>query len=72
MRENNILKRICIFFLGLVIGLVAGHKYGVAEMKERVKNRMKQVDKSPEPRGETFFKKKNTRPNGGKRERTNR
>ena len=45
MSENNesvILKRICIFF----IGLVAGHKHGVNEMKERVHDRvMKQAEK---------------------------
>ena len=72
MKENVTLKRICIFFFGLVIGLVWGHKFGVAETKERVQQRMKQVNKAPESRNETFFKKQNIRPNGGKRERTNR
>jgi hypothetical protein len=49
MSENNesvVLKRICIFFIGLVIGLVAGHRHGVNEMKERVHDRvMKQAEK---------------------------
>ena len=68
MSENNesvILKRICIFFLGLVIGLVAGHKHGVTEMKERFHDRvMKKAEKPvqrnriPEPRGKTFFENK--------------
>ena len=33
-------ERICIFFLGITIGLVAGYKYGVAEMRVRFENRM--------------------------------
>ena len=37
--QNVILKRICIFFLGITIGLVAGYKY-VAEMRVRFENRM--------------------------------
>ena len=49
MSENNesvVLKRICIFFIGLVIGLVAGHKQGENEMKERFHDRMmKKADK---------------------------
>ena len=43
MSENNesvVLKRICIFFIGLVIGLVAGHKHGENEMKERIHDRV--------------------------------
>ena len=71
MSENNesvILKRICIFFLGLVIGLVAGHKHGENEMKERIHDRVmkkavkpmlrRQRNRAPEPRDETFFEKK--------------
>ena len=65
MNNNIIIKRICIFFLGLGIGLVAGHKHGVSEMKERFHNRvMKKAEKPvqrnriPEPRGKTFFEKK--------------
>ena len=65
MNNNVILKRICIFFIGLVIGLVAGHKHGVTEMKERFHDRvMKKAEKPvqrnriPEPRGKTFFEKK--------------
>ena len=49
MSENNesvVLKRICIFFIGLVIGLVAGHKHGENQMKERIHDRvMKQAEK---------------------------
>ena len=46
MNNNIVLKRICIFFLGLGIGLVAGHKHGVSEMKERFHNRvMKKAEK---------------------------
>ena len=66
--KNIVLKRICIFFLGVVIGLVAGHRYGVAKVKERVHDRLmkqaekpvfkRQRNKAPEPRGETFFEKK--------------
>ena len=53
MNNNVVLKRICIFFLGLGIGLVAGHKHGVAEMKERFHNRvMKKAEKSVLPRYE--------------------
>ena len=68
MNNNVVIKRICIFFLGLVIGLVAGHKHGVTEMKERFHNRVmkkaekpmlrRQRNKAPEPRDETFFEKK--------------
>lgn len=65
MNNNVVIKRICIFFLGLVIGLVAGHKHGVTEMKERFHDRvMKKAEKPvqrnriPEPRGKTFFEKK--------------
>ena len=44
--KNIVLKRICIFFLGVVIGLVAGHRYGVVKTKERVHNRlMKQAER---------------------------
>ena len=38
--QNVILKRICIFFVGITIGLLAGYKYGVAEMRVRFDNRM--------------------------------
>ena len=33
--ECVILKRICIFILGVVIGLAAGYKYGITEIKQR-------------------------------------
>ena len=71
MSENNesvVLKRICIFFIGLVIGLVAGHKHGVNEMKERVHDRvMKKAERPvqrnimPKPREESFFEKRENR-----------
>lgn len=50
MSENNesvVLKRICIFFIGLVIGLVAGHKHGENEMKERFHDRMMKKAEKP-------------------------
>ena len=43
MSENNesvVLKRICIFFIGLILGLLAGHKSGETKMKERFHDRM--------------------------------
>ena len=33
--ECVILKRICIFFLGIVIGLAAGYQYGVTNYQQR-------------------------------------
>ena len=50
MSENNesvVLKRICIFFIGLVIGLVAGHKHDENEMKERFHDRMMKKAERP-------------------------
>ena len=38
MSENNesvVLKRICIFFLGIVIGLAAGYQYGITNYQQR-------------------------------------
>ena len=32
--ECLILKRICIFFLGIVIGLAVGYKYGLVEAEQ--------------------------------------
>ena len=44
--ECVILKRICIFFLGIVIGLAVGYKYGITEVKQRHHDRlMKQSEK---------------------------
>ena len=44
--ECVILKRICIFILGVVIGLAAGYKYGITEVKQRHHDRlMKQSEK---------------------------
>ena len=66
--ECVVLKRICIFILGVVIGFVGGYKYGFAERTERMHDRLmkqaekpafkRQRNKAPEPRGETFFEKK--------------
>ena len=66
--ENVVLKRICIFFIGLILGLLAGQKIGENKMKERFHDRLmkqaekpafkRQRNKAPEPRGETFFEKK--------------
>jgi hypothetical protein len=44
--ECVILKRICIFFLGIVIGLAAGYQYGVINKTHRIHDRlMKQAEK---------------------------
>ena len=62
--QNVILKRICIFFVGITIGLVSGYKYGVAEMRVRFDNRMMKkantevlprYKKQPEPFVESPF-----------------
>jgi len=45
--ECVILKRICFFILGVVIGLGAGYQYGVGEVKERVQQRIKQNAEKP-------------------------
>ena len=50
MSENNesvVLKRICIFFIGLILGLLAGHKSGEAKMKERFHDRMMKKAERP-------------------------
>ena len=50
MSENNesvILKRICIFFIGLILGLLAGHKSGETRMKERFHDRMMKKAERP-------------------------
>jgi hypothetical protein len=72
--ECVILKRICIFILGVVIGFVGGYKYGFAERTERMHDRLmkqaekpmfkRQRNKAPEPRDETFFEKKKRVPRG--------
>jgi len=44
--ECVILKRICIFFLGIVIGLAAGYQYGVSTKTQRIHDRLlKEVEK---------------------------
>ena len=45
--ENVVLKRICIFFIGLILGLLAGHKSGEAKMKERFHDRMMKKAERP-------------------------
>jgi hypothetical protein len=43
MSENNdcvTLKRVCAFFLGVVIGLTAGYQYGVGQVKQNFNNRI--------------------------------
>lgn len=72
MSENNesvVLKRICIFFIGLVIGLVAGHKHGENEMKERIHDRVMKKAERPvrrnimlKPREESFFERREETP----------
>lgn len=45
--ENVVLKRICIFFIGLILGLLAGHKMGETKMKERFHDRMMKKAEKP-------------------------
>ena len=45
--ENVVLKRICIFFIGLILGLLAGHKSGETKMKERFHDRMMKKAERP-------------------------
>ena len=45
--ENVVLKRICIFFIGLILGLLAGHKSGETKMKERFHERMMKEAERP-------------------------
>ena len=68
--ECVILKRICIFILGVVIGFVGGYKYGFAERTERMHDRlMKQAEKpmfkrygkQPEPFEKGLFDKREKR-----------
>ena len=69
MAKTNhiIVKRLCIFFLGLGIGLYWGHQHGVIETHERIQKRMldrkeRMRDAVPAPRKETFFKKRDYTP----------
>ncbi len=44
--ECIILKRVCIFILGVVIGFAGGYKYAVIEVEHRVHDRLlKEVGK---------------------------
>jgi|LUMI01.1.fsa_nt_gb uncharacterized protein HemX len=85
MNENNdcvTLKRVCAFFLGVVIGLAAGYQYGVGQVRQNFNNRtIKQAEEPALPkyqkmqrerREKMLEEKKNVRPDGGKRERTPR
>ena len=45
--ENVVLKRICIFFIGLILGLLAGHESGEIKMKERFNDRMMKKAERP-------------------------
>ena len=64
--NHIIIKRLCIFFLGLAIGLYMGHQHGVTKTHERIQKRMldrkeRMRDAVPPPRKETFFKKNRKR-----------
>ena len=49
--ECIVLKRICIFILGVVIGLAAGYQYGVGQVKQNFNNRIfKEAEKDVLPR----------------------
>jgi hypothetical protein len=54
MNENNdcvALKRVCAFFLGVVIGLAAGYQYGVGQVKQNFNNRtFKEAEKPVLPK----------------------
>ena len=66
-----VLKRICIFILGVVIGFGGGYKYHQTKVQHRVHDRLlkqaekplfkRQRNKAPEPRDETFFEKREKR-----------
>jgi len=45
--ECVILKRICIFFLGIVIGLAAGYQYGVSNKAHRIHDRLLKEAEKP-------------------------
>lgn len=63
-----ILKRICIFIVGVVIGFGGGYKYHQTKVQHRVHDRLlkqaekplfkRQRNKAPEPRKESFFEQK--------------
>lgn len=73
MKDNIIVKRLCIFFVGLVIGLIAGHNHGVVETEEHYKKRIlldrkphymrwKERNVAPPPREKSFFDEGNRVP----------
>ena len=45
--ECVILKRICIFILGVVIGLAVGYKYGLVEAEQRHHDRLLKKAEKP-------------------------
>mgnify|MGYP003113528600 FL=1 len=68
--ECVILKRICIFILGVVIGFAGGYKYGFSErtvrthdrlMKQAEKPLFKRYGKQPEPFEKGLFDKREKR-----------
>mgnify|MGYP001166574450 FL=1 len=65
-----VLKRICIFVLGVLLGFGGGFKYHQSKVEHRIHDRLlkesgkprRYINKAPEPRKETFFEKKNRVP----------
>ena len=45
--ECVILKRICIFILGVVIGLAAGYQYGVTNYQQRHHDKLIKIAEKP-------------------------
>ena len=70
MNNNVVLKRICIFFVGVVIGFGGGFKYHQAKVQHRVHDRLlkqaekplfKRYGKQPEPFEKGLFDKREKR-----------
>tara|TARA_R100000234_G_scaffold87897_1_gene56413 strand:- start:2143 stop:2427 length:285 start_codon:yes stop_codon:yes gene_type:complete len=68
--ECIVLKRICIFILGVVIGFAGGYKYALTKVQHRFHDRMmKKAEesvhpryrKTPEKRDQPFFEKREKR-----------
>tara|TARA_Y100001938_G_C8025580_1_gene397814 strand:+ start:556 stop:801 length:246 start_codon:yes stop_codon:yes gene_type:complete len=72
--KNIVLKRVIIFFLGLIIGFVSGDQYGQYKIKSRVQDRiMKQAEKPVLPRyRKKSDSKKQTPSNKEKKQRKER
>mgnify|MGYP003120162741 CR=1 FL=1 len=45
--DCKILKRVCVFFLGVVIGSAAGYQYGVTSKTQRHHDRFIEESKKP-------------------------